>query len=72
MVELAYLRSYVNRGRALVKCETGCRCNETVLEGHHQLRNSQVRTLCANWLWCSIWDCVCRMHYEYIRWEPVL
>ncbi|KAG2429693.1 hypothetical protein HYH02_013951 [Chlamydomonas schloesseri] len=40
-VELGYLRSYENMGRANVSCEGGCACKTWTLEGHHDQRNSQ-------------------------------
>ncbi|EFJ42302.1 hypothetical protein VOLCADRAFT_107349 [Volvox carteri f. nagariensis] len=40
-VELGYLRSYENMGRAAVQCETGCSCTPWILDGHHDPRTSQ-------------------------------
>ncbi len=40
-MELGYLRSYENMGRAAVSCEGGCSCKAWTLEGHHDQRNSQ-------------------------------
>jgi DNA polymerase alpha subunit B len=42
LVELAYLKSYESMGVALVRCEEGCTCEDTHMDGHHTERNSQV------------------------------
>ena len=43
MMELAYLKSYTDMGQASVVCAWGCRCADTLLEGHHNDKTSQVR-----------------------------
>lgn len=40
-VELGFLRSYENMGRAAVSCEGGCSCEPWTLDGHHEQHNSQ-------------------------------
>ena len=45
LVEIAYLKSYEHMGMALVRCESGCECEETYMDGHHAERNSQVGAL---------------------------
>jgi hypothetical protein len=42
MVELAHLKSYEGMGVANVTCEGGCQCSPSELNGHHQMRNSQL------------------------------
>jgi DNA polymerase alpha subunit B len=42
LVELAYLRSYERMGIGIVRCERGCSCEETLMDGHHNEKNSQV------------------------------
>ena len=41
-MEVAYLRSYENMGKAAVRCVSGCTCEESSLDGHHSEKNSQV------------------------------
>jgi len=41
-MEIAHLKSYTNMGRAEVKCEVGCTCSPSVLDGHQTVRNSQL------------------------------
>uniref|UniRef100_A0A383V5K6 SGNH hydrolase-type esterase domain-containing protein n=1 Tax=Tetradesmus obliquus TaxID=3088 RepID=A0A383V5K6_TETOB len=41
-VQLAYLRSYTGLGMALVKCSGGCECQDTLVDGHHELRQSTI------------------------------
>ncbi|KXZ48764.1 hypothetical protein GPECTOR_25g348 [Gonium pectorale] len=41
IVELGYLRSYENMGKAAVACEGGCRCEPWFLDGIQEARNSQ-------------------------------
>ncbi len=50
LVEISYLRSYEHMGVALVRCESGCECEETYMDGHHSERNSQVGRLGAGGL----------------------
>jgi hypothetical protein len=41
LVELAHLRSYEHMGRARIKCESGCTCEDLIMEAHQTDRNSQ-------------------------------
>jgi hypothetical protein len=42
LIELAYLKSYSGMGAAVLRCLSGCQCQETRIDGHHEARNSQV------------------------------
>ena len=42
IIEIAYLKSYVQMGQAAVRCISGCTCNDTVMEGHHDEKTSQL------------------------------
>uniref|UniRef100_A0A7S0S1A6 SGNH hydrolase-type esterase domain-containing protein n=1 Tax=Chlamydomonas leiostraca TaxID=1034604 RepID=A0A7S0S1A6_9CHLO len=42
LVEVAYLRSYEHMGQASITCVSGCKCQESTLEGHHEEQNSQL------------------------------
>ena len=42
-IELAYLSSYVNMGKAAVTCVSGCTCEPSTLDGHTTEKHSQVR-----------------------------
>ncbi len=42
LVELAHLRSYEKMGIGIVRCVSGCTCDETKMDGHHNEKNSQV------------------------------
>ena len=62
MMELAYLKSYTDMGQASVVCAWGCRCADTLLEGHHSDKTSQVgwlvggvkrRPINTEWRWCT-------------------
>eukprot|EP00878_Enallax_costatus_P021491 GHUV01022752.1.p1 GENE.GHUV01022752.1~~GHUV01022752.1.p1 ORF type:complete len:247 (+),score=81.16 GHUV01022752.1:1972-2712(+) len=41
-VQIAYLQSYSGMGMALVRCHSGCKCSDTLVDGHHQLRQSTI------------------------------
>ncbi|KAG1666906.1 hypothetical protein FOA52_005966 [Chlamydomonas sp. UWO 241] len=41
-LEVTYLRSYVNMGRARIECESGCACLPTEVDGHHTDKTSQL------------------------------
>lgn len=40
-VEVAHLKSYENMGKVEVTCSNGCNCDKAVIDGHHELKNSQ-------------------------------
>lgn len=42
VVELMHLKSYEHMGVASVKCTSGCTCDESKFDGHHEERNSQL------------------------------
>ena len=41
-VFIAYMRSYVNMGKALYECASGCSCEARTYDGHHVVRVSQL------------------------------
>ncbi|KAG2447186.1 hypothetical protein HYH02_007929 [Chlamydomonas schloesseri] len=55
-VELGYLRSYENMGKAVVSCEGGCKCTPWTLEGHHDQRNTQ--TFLHGWRVSQADECI--------------
>ncbi len=36
MMELAHLKSYESMGRAVFMCESGCKCEPALIDGHHK------------------------------------
>ena len=40
-VQIGHLKSYEKHGVASVSCVSGCRCNTTRMDGHHEIRHSQ-------------------------------
>jgi hypothetical protein len=42
LLQLAYLMSYEHMGVATVRCDSGCSCNDTLIDGHHKQHWSQV------------------------------
>ncbi|KAG1658766.1 hypothetical protein FOA52_001308 [Chlamydomonas sp. UWO 241] len=42
IIELSYLKSYVNMGQAAVRCVGGCTCDESRIDGHNDEKNSQL------------------------------
>jgi hypothetical protein len=46
-LEVGYLRSYQHMGQALLHCEGGCRCEDTVLDGNwgHQYSLTEIHSM---------------------------
>ena len=42
LLELAYLRSYEHMGVAVLRCQSGCECDELQIDAHQEERSSQV------------------------------
>jgi hypothetical protein len=45
VVQLAYLRSYQQMGKAEVRCSGGCSCRPALVNGHHSSRTSTIHLL---------------------------
>lgn len=52
IIEVSYLKSYVNMGKASVTCVSGCTCEQTKIDAHNQEKNSQVWN--PNLIWSNI------------------
>ncbi len=42
LLQLAFLMSYERMGVATVRCDSGCSCNDSLINGHHKDHSSQV------------------------------
>eukprot|EP00879_Flechtneria_rotunda_P013806 GHRR01014419.1.p1 GENE.GHRR01014419.1~~GHRR01014419.1.p1 ORF type:complete len:272 (+),score=66.88 GHRR01014419.1:1593-2408(+) len=43
LVQVAHLKSYEHMGKALLTCVSGCECADTIIDGHHEDRTSQLK-----------------------------